>query len=166
MKGLPSKSSSGHDKLSNIVLKKLCEGISYPLSIVSNQSLSSRIFPERMKIAKIVPLFKGKEEDKLINYRPISLLMTMSKCLEKFMYKGIYSFLSRNNIFFNSQYRLRMKKSCEHAIMELVGYLLQAKNDRKNSIGVFLDLSKAFDTLDHSMLIIKLEYIIENENTT
>ena len=69
----------------------------------------------------------------------------------------MYSFLMANNIFFDSQYGFRSKRSCEHAILEMVGHLLQAKNENKHSIGVFLDLSKAFDTLDHTVLIHKLE---------
>ena len=73
------------------------------------------------------------------------------------MYKGIYSFLLRNNIPFDSQYGFRTKRSCKHTIFKLVGHLLQAKNDRKSSISVFLDLSKAFDTLDHAVLVMKLE---------
>ena len=110
-----------------------------------------------MKIAEIVLLYKGKEEDKVINYRPVSLLMTISKVLEKVIYKAMYSFLTKSNIFFNSQYGFRSKRSCQHAIMEMVGHLLQSKNDGKHSTGVFLDLSKALDTLDHSLLIVKLE---------
>ena len=73
------------------------------------------------------------------------------------MYKRLYSFLTKNNIFFDSQYGFRSKRSCKHAILEMVGHLLQVKNDNKHSIGVFLDLLKAFDTLDHLVLITKLE---------
>ena len=111
-----------------------------------------------MKVAEIVPLYKGKEDYLVENYRPISLPMTLSKVLEKLMYKWMYNFLTLNNIFFDSQYRFRSKRPCEHAILEMVGHLLQAKNDEKRSIGVFLDLSKAFDTLDHSVLLRKLEH--------
>ena len=154
---LPAKTSSGHDGISNQFLKQLNSSISYPLSIIFNQSLSSGVFLEKMKLAKIVPLFKGKEEDMVVNYRPISLLMTISKVLEKIMYNRMYGFLSHNNIFFDSQYGFQSKRSCEHAIMEMVGHVLQAKNEGKHSMGVFLYLSKAFDTLDHPVLIAKLE---------
>ena len=110
-----------------------------------------------MKLAKIVPLFKGKEDNMLVNYRLISLPMMISKVLEKIMYNKMYGFLSHNNIFFDSQYGFQSKRSCEHAIMEMVGHVLQAKNEGKHSMGVFLDLSKAFGTLDHPVLIAKLE---------
>ena len=79
-----------------------------------------------MKVAEIVPLYKGKEAYLVENYRPISLLMSLSKVLEKLMYKWMYNFLTLNNILFDSQYRFRSKRSCEHAILEMVGHLLQA----------------------------------------
>ena len=74
IKALPAKSSSGHNRLSNVMLKYLCMSISYPLSIVFNQSLSCGKFPEKIKIAEVVPLYKGKKEDMVINYHPVSLL--------------------------------------------------------------------------------------------
>ena len=154
---LPAKTSSGHDGISNKLLKDLNCTISYPLSIIFNQSLESGICPEKMKIAEIIPLYKSKEEDIVNNYRPISLLMTTSKILEKIIYTNLYGFLTQHNLFFDSQYGFRTKRSCEHAIMEMVGHVLHAKNDGKHTMGVFLDLSKAFDTLDHRVLISKLE---------
>ena len=153
----PAETSSGHDRISNKLLKELSDVISYPLSIVFNQSFSSGKFPEKMKIAEIVPLYKGKEEDAVINYRPVSLLMTILKVLEKLMYTNLYGFLTKYNLFFDSQYEFRSKRSCEHAILELVGHVLQAKNDGKHSMGIFLDLLKAFDMLDHGVLLSKLE---------
>ena len=73
---MPAKTSSGHDGISNKLLKDLNCTISYPLSIIFNQSLESGIFPDKMKTAEIIPLYKNKEEDLVNNYRPISLLMT------------------------------------------------------------------------------------------
>ena len=137
---LPNKTSSGHDSISNVLLKEIRSAITYPLQIIFNQSIVSGVFPNLMKIAKIIPLYKGKEEDLLVNYRPVLLLMMMSKVLEKIIYQWLYNFLSKNNIFYESQYGFRMKHSCEHANMEMIGHLLQAKNDSLHSTGIFLDL--------------------------
>ena len=78
--------SSGHDGISNQFLKQLNSSISYALSIIFTQSLSSGVFLEKMKLAKIVPLFKGKEEEMVVNYQSVLLLMTILKVLEKIMY--------------------------------------------------------------------------------
>ena len=87
----PHKTSYGHDKLSNTLLKSLTTSISYPLQVIFNQSIYQGVFPDKMKLAEIVPLYKGKEYNLIINYRPISLLMTISKVLEKIVYHRLYS---------------------------------------------------------------------------
>ena len=143
--------------MSNTLLKSLCTSISYPLQIIFNQSIYHRVLSDRMKLVEIIPLYKGKEHDLVINYRPISLLMTMSKVLEKIIYCCMHSFLELNGTLFASQYGFCSKRSCEQAIMEMVGNLLHAHNKGLYSSGTFLDLSKAFDTLNHNVLLKKLE---------
>ena len=101
---LPNETNYGHDKVSNTLLKSLCTAISYLLQIIFNQSIYQGVFPDKMKLAEIVPLYKGKEYDLVVNYRPISLLMTVSKILEKIIYCHFYSFLELNGTLFNSQY--------------------------------------------------------------
>ena len=93
----------------------------------------------------------------MTNYRPISLLLTLSKVLQKIVYKRTVSFLDRNNIIYNSQYGFREKHSCTDAVMELCTEILKARENSQNTISVFLDLSKAFDTLDLKILLSKLE---------
>ena len=109
-----------------------------------------------MKLAQIIPLYKGKDRDKRINYRPVSLLITMSEVLEKIIYKQMYGFLTQH-IFFESQYRFWDKRSCEQAIAELTGHIIQSKNAKEHCAGLFLDLLKAFDTLNHGVLLCKLD---------
>ena len=133
------------------------EAISLPLCRIFNQSISEGRFPDLMKLAKVVPLYKSKEMDIVLNYRPISLLITTSKVLEKIIYKRVYSYLERNNILYNSQYRFRTNHNCEQVIMELVSRLLHARERDEHSVGIFLDLSKVFDTLNHTVLLLKLE---------
>ena len=96
---MPHKVSYGHDIISNSMLKKLCTSISYPLQVIFNQSINQGIFPSKMKLAEVIPLYKRKEHDKVINYRPISLLITISKLLEKIIYKRLYSFLEKTRYF-------------------------------------------------------------------
>ena len=157
IKSLPNKMSSGHDEINNVMLKSLCSAISYPLQLVFNQSIATGTFPDKMKIAEVIPVYKGKQRDLVINYRPISLLMTISKLLEKVIYSGTYKFLEKNNTLFESQYGFRTKRSCKQAILELTSHLLHAHNKNLHSIRVFLDLSKAFNTLNHEVLLKKLE---------
>ena len=103
IKKLPNKTSSGHDKISNKLLKDL-SGILVPLELLFNKSLTEGTFPNAMKLADVVPLHKGKKADFINNYRPISLLLTISKLIEKIMYKRTYDFLNNNNLIFSSQY--------------------------------------------------------------
>ena len=81
-----------------------------------------------MKIAEVIPLYKGKDMDLMINYRPISLLIMLSKLLEKIMYTRLYGYLETQKLLYPSQYGFRTKRSCEQAITELVGNILQSKN--------------------------------------
>ena len=110
-----------------------------------------------MKNAEVIPLYKNKEKDLCINYRPISLLMTMSKLLEKIVYKRTYDFLDTTGQLYSSQYGFRSKHSCENAISELVGQVVKGHNRKEHTAAIFLDLLKAFDALDHSLLLKKLE---------
>ena len=92
---LPNKTSHGHNMISNKLLKSLCTSISLPLTYIFNQSIAQGIFPDQMKIAEVVPLYKGKSTDELVNYRPISLILTMSKLLEKIIYKRLIKFTDK-----------------------------------------------------------------------
>ena len=152
---LASKKSSGYDGISNVMIKKLSPSISMPLTIIFNKSLVEGIFPDLMKTADVIPLHKGGNPHLLDNYRPISLLLTLSKILEKIVYVRMYDFLDHTNQFYNSQYSFRSKHSCEHAITELVGNALKGKENKEHTIAIFLDLSKAFDTLEHTTLLKK-----------
>ena len=154
---LPNKTSPSHNGVSNTLLKKLNKSISYPLSIIFNQSINQGVFPDLMKQAEVIPLYKGQQQDMVVNYHPISLLMTISKLLEKILYTRIYKFLDKNNILYESQFGFQSNHSWEHAIAELIGRLLQAKEQDQHSAAIFLDLLKAFDTLNHEVLLMKLE---------
>ena len=121
IENLPNKMSSVYDDISNIILKRLKGCLAAPLTIIFNKSLHEGVFPDSMKLAEVVLLFKVRNRTILTNYHPISLLPTISKLLEKIMYTRTYNFLTKHDIIFKSQYSFRKKHSCEHAVTELVG---------------------------------------------
>ena len=152
---LPAKNSSGCDDISNNLLKKLCPSLLSPLEKIFNKSLNEGAFPELMKLADICPLFKSKLENDANNYRPISLLMTISKVLEKIVYERTYSFMESTGQFYNSQYGFRSQHSCESAVAELTSEIVKGLQNGMYTVALFLDLSKAFDTLEHKVLLDK-----------
>ena len=154
---LPNKHSSGYDNLSNILLKQLSASIQSPLELIFKNSIKTGKFPEGMKQAIVVPLYKAKDKYNVTNYRPISLLATISKVLEKIVYARIYKFLTDTEQIYPGQYGFRTGHSCQNAISELVGTIQKNLEENRSSIGVFIDLSKAFDTLNHKILLSKLE---------
>ena len=125
MSKLPNKFSSGHDNISNILLKEIVDQIA-PVSVeVFNKSMMLGEFPSIMKLAEVVPLYKGKEHFLETNYQPISLLTTVSKILEKIVYQHVYSFLQDTGQIYDNQYGFRANHSCEHAIGQVVGSLVK-----------------------------------------
>ena len=157
VKKLPSKLSSGHDNISNVLLKELIDILAPVLMKVFNQSLETGEFPEVMKLAEVVPLFKGKEHYLTNNYRPISLLTTVSKVLEKIVYRRVYEYLTKTGQLYENQYGFREKHSCKQAIGQVLGNVLKGLENHLHSVVVLLDLSKAFDTIEHQILLKKLE---------
>ena len=155
---LAPKHSCGHDGLSANFIKQISGIISGPLTLIINQSLSTGVFPDRLKIAKVIPIFKKGDNHILDNYRPISLLPTVSKLFEKIVFRQLYKYLTENKLLFTSRYGFREFHSTELAALELVDRVFQYLDCGKIPISVFLDMSKAFDTLDHNILIDKLKF--------
>ena len=108
--------------------------------------------PDKFKLANVIPVYKKGSKTSLSNYRPISLLSVFNKLLEKLMCNRLLKFLEKNNIFFDNQFAFRRGHSTEHAILSIVDKIQRATDDKEFSCGIFLDLSKAFDTINHDIL--------------
>ena len=130
-----------------------------------NQSLTSGIFPQDLKTAKVIPVFKKDDNSKFDNYRPISILNSFSKIYEKVVYQQLYHYLTRNKILINSQYGFCANLSTEDAVLEFVDTLINEIETNNFLIAIFLNLSKAFNTIDHQLPLYKLKYygILDNE---
>ena len=109
-----------------------------------------------MKIARVIPLFKSGEKDIFTNYRPVSVLPTFSKILERVLYNRLLRFLNAFKILSDNQYGFRKHHST--ALACLYDKISSAIENRKYAVGIFIDLSKAFDTVDHNILMSKLEH--------
>ena len=150
-----------NDKASDIsvpIVKKCATIISGHLSKFFNKFMESGTFPEILKIGKITPIFKKGDSRLLDNYRPISMLPILGKLFEKLIYSRLYSFLITKNVIYDKQFGFRKKHSTAHAINYSVNKIISEIEKSNHVIGIFLDLSKAFDTIDHSKLLVKLEH--------
>ena len=153
-----SKKSKDFNDLNMYCMKYVIDVIAKPLSYICNQSFLTGVFPEKMKIAKVIPLFKAGEKNKFNNYRPVSILPQFSKILEKLFEKRLCKFCDKYNLLVDSQYGFRAGRSTAMALTELVDDVTTAIEKRMHAIGVFIDLKKAFDTISHTLLLRKLEY--------
>ena len=150
--------SPGHDEICSRIIKTTGKEISKPLTHIFNLTFGSGIIPDKPKIALVTPIFKANENGKFENYLPISVLTCFSKLLERLIYKRLIKYVEKNKILSKHQYGFRKNRSTELAVIELVDKITKAIDKGECTIGIFLDLSKVFDTINHKILIEKLEH--------
>ena len=129
------------------LLKLIPDLILIPLCRIINLSFSTGIFPDKLKISKVVPIHKGGSPDEVNNYRPISLLSVFDKIIEKLMHKRLYEFLEQHNILYKNQYGFRKTYSTSYALLQITERIKESIENKKYGCGLFIDLSKAFDTI-------------------
>ena len=156
--GLTSKSTSADDGISTILLKRIKATISKPIALIINQTFATSKFPNKLKTARVKALFKKNDLHDMNNYRPISVLPSISKIFEKALLNQLNDHFQMNNFYHHGQYGFREKHSTELATLELIDRITKDIDNGQVPIAIFLDLSKAFDSLNHSILLEKLKY--------
>ena len=155
---LKPKTSTGVDCISNKLLKYVRNVISEPLTIIINQMLNMGVFPDLLKISKVIPICKKEDDTMFSNYRPISLLPSISKIFEKVILEQLTTYLNKNNLIHKHQYGFRKNHSTEYASIHIVDYLNYEMDKNRTPTNIYLDLSKAFDSLSHYILLNKLQH--------
>jgi Reverse transcriptase (RNA-dependent DNA polymerase) len=126
---------------------------------VFNLSINSGIFPEKIKVSRTVPIFKSGDKNSCDNYRPIALLSVLSKVLEKAVAGRLLRHLRDNDIINHNQFGFKEGVSTVHHLLKLTNFITQKLNERMFTVGIFLDLRKAFDVVSHDILLLKLKRI-------
>ena len=160
---LPNNKSYGLYSCPTQLLKCSCDILSPVLSNIFNTSITSGVHPSKLKISKITPIFKSEDETDASNYRPISLLSSFNRIFEKLLYYRMKDFIDKNKLIHSSQYDFCKAHSPDHAILDIVEPLQNNMDKHYFSCGVFIDLKKAFDTVNHKILLDNLIFMVSRD---
>ena len=150
--------STGPNSIPNQVIKLISSHISEPLTNIANKIFATGKYPDTLKISKIIPIHKKDSKLSVSNYRPISLLSNINRILEKLLFNRLYNFLEIHNCIYELQFGFRAKHSTDHALLSMAEEIRNAMNNNEIAVGVFVDFQKAFDTVNHNILITKLHH--------
>lgn len=156
---LKNKNSFGFDGITAKILKKVCDEVKEPLTTLINTSISTGTFPSLLKLATVIPIYKNGDPQDIKNYRPISLLSIFSKVFEKVLYDRIMGFLSHFNLISEEQHGFCANKSTETAGFQLAEFVHKELDKKRVVVGLFFDLTRAFDTLNFDFLHHKLYHL-------
>ena len=157
LKKLNAKKSSGPDDFPNKLLSLSAEYIYRPITQIFNASISEATYPDKWKLAKVIALYKKSSRHLPENYRPISLLDCISKIFERQIYNQMIKFIDKHKILYINQFGFRKNYSTTLALIDTVDFIKTALDDNDYVIGIFLDIKKAFDSVNHAILCKKLE---------
>ena len=155
---LKNKASYGHDEMSNKLIKRAGPALIKSLTLMVNHMLFTGIFTDSLKVSTVKPLFKGGDPVLISSYRPISLLPSFSKISEHIIFQQLFDYMIDNKLFAIEQYGFRSSQSTELAALHLIDHLTKQMDVGEKPINICIDLSKAFDTLNHTILLAKLRY--------
>ena len=139
--------------------------LSKPLTQIFNASIQKGKYPSKLKVSKVTPVFKDDDDTNPNNYRPISLLSIFNRIFEKLMYKRLVNFIEKHNLIDNAQYGFRTGFATNHAILDIISSIQSNVDKKRFSCAVFIDLKKAFDTVDHSILLKKAIHLGSKRNS-
>jgi hypothetical protein len=155
-KNLKGKMTAGYDDIPENLVKDCIHLIKKPMAHIYNISLNSGVFPDVWKVVKVKPLFKKGDRHDMNNYRPIAILSVFAKLLERVMYNRLLSFFHKNGVFSEAQNGFRKGKCIKTAVQSFLEHIQEALDKRRLTIGIFIDLSKAYDVLNHELLLEQL----------
>ena len=150
-------SAAGWDELKPSVIRGIKEFIKMPLRHICNLSFNTGVFPWELKVANVVPIFKSGDDMLFSNYRPVSVLPVFSEVIERLMYNRLIGFINDNDLLYEYQFGFQKGQSTYMALVILLDKISEALENGECVVGVFLDFSKAFDTVDHDILLMKMK---------